>query len=53
MKEKLLEELKELAKKVPDKYDDFVFGINCTMKKQDEEDIQSVIDFINRKQSTI
>lgn len=46
MKEQLLTELKELAEKVPDTYDDFVFGITCTMKKQDEEDIQSVIDFI-------
>ena len=46
MKEQLLTELMELAEKVPDKYDDFIYGINCTMKKQDEEDIQSVIDFI-------
>ena len=41
MKEQLLAELKELTEN-----DDFVYGINCTMKKQDEEDIQSVIDFI-------
>lgn len=46
MKEQLLAELMELAEKVSDKYDDFIYGINCTMKKQDEEDIQSVIDFI-------
>lgn len=46
MKEQLLVELKELAENVSDTYDDFVFGINCTMKKQDEDDIQSVIDFI-------
>lgn len=46
MKEQLLAELIELAEKVPDKYDDFICGINCTMKKQDEEDIQNVIDFI-------
>ena len=45
MKEQLLAEL-ELAEQVTDKYDDFIYGINCTMKKQDEEDIQSVIDFI-------
>lgn len=46
MKEQLLAELMELAEQVPDKYDDFIYGINCTMKKQDEEDIQSVIGFI-------
>ena len=46
MKEQLLAELKELTENVSDTYDDFVYGINCTMKKQDEEDIQSVIDFI-------
>ena len=46
MKEQLLSELKELTENVSDTYDDFVYGINCTMKKQDEEDIQSVIDFI-------
>ena len=46
MKEQLLAELMELAEQVPDNYDDFIYGINCTMKKQDEEDIQSVIDFI-------
>ena len=46
MKEQLLTELKELTEKVSDTYDDFVFGINCTMKKQDEEDIKRVIDFI-------
>lgn len=46
MKEQLLAELQELTEKVTDTYDDFVFGINCTMKKQDEDDIQSVIDFI-------
>lgn len=46
MKEQLMAELMELAEKVSDKYDDFIYGINCTMKKQDEKDIQSVIDFI-------
>lgn len=40
MKEQLLSELKELTENVSDTYDDFVYGINCTMKKQDEEDIQ-------------
>lgn len=48
MKEELLTELMELAEQVPDKYDDFIYGIKCTMKKQDEEDIQSVIDFIKK-----
>lgn len=46
MKEQLLAELQKLTEKVTDTYDDFVFGINCTMKKQDEDDIQNVIDFI-------
>lgn len=46
MKEQLLAELQELAEKVTDTYDDFVFGVQCTMRKQDEEDIKSVVDFI-------
>lgn len=46
MVSRLMEELMELIEQVPDKYDDFVGGIEVTMKKQDEEDIQSVIDFI-------
>ena len=36
MKEQLLAELKELTENVSDTYDDFVYGINCTMKKQDD-----------------
>lgn len=46
MASKLMEELMELIEQVPDKYDDFVGGMEVIMKKQDEEDIQSVIDFI-------
>ena len=53
MKEQLLAELKELTENVSDTYDDFVYGINCTMKKQDEEDIQSVIDFIKENPESI
>ncbi len=34
MKEQLLAELKELTENVSDTYDDFEYGINCTMKKQ-------------------
>ncbi len=46
MASKLMEELMELIEQVPDKYDDFVGGMEVIMKKQDEEDTQSVIDFI-------
>lgn len=51
MKKQLMVELMEMAENVSDKYDDFIYGINCTMKKQDEEDIQSVIDFIKEDQT--
>lgn len=34
MKEQLLAELKELTENVSDTYDDFVYGINCTMKSR-------------------
>lgn len=47
MKEKLLNELKDLAENVSDTYDDFVDGMVCIMKKQEKEDIQSVVDYIN------
>ena len=40
-----MEELIKLLKKVPDKYEDFVAGIKC-MVKDDEENMQKVIDFI-------
>lgn len=46
MASKPMDELMELIEQVPDKYDDFVGGMETIMKKQDEEDIQSVIDFI-------
>lgn len=49
MASKLMEELMELIEQVPDKYDDFVGGMEIIMKKQDNEDIQSVIDFIKEK----
>lgn len=42
----LMKELMELIEQVPDKYDDFVGGMESIMKKQDDEDIQKVIDYI-------
>ena len=45
MKEQLLAELKELTENVSDTYDDFVYGINCTMKKQDEESRENIIRY--------
>lgn len=46
MKEQLLAELQELTEKVTDTYDDFIYGMQSIMKRRDEEDIQSVIDYI-------
>lgn len=46
MENQLMKELMQLIEQVPDKYDDFVGGMEVIMKKQDDEDIQSVIDFI-------
>lgn len=46
MKSQLMKELMTLINNVPDKYDDFVGGMEVIMKKQDEKDIQSVIDYI-------
>lgn len=46
MASQLMKELMALIDEVPDKYDDFVGGMEVIMKKQDDEDIQKVIDFI-------
>lgn len=35
----------ELLNQVPDTYEDFVVGVKCTVK-DDEENMQKVIDFI-------
>lgn len=46
MASQLMKELMALIDEVQDKYDDFVGGMEVIMKKQDDEDIQKVIDFI-------
>lgn len=46
MESPLMKELMTLIDKVPDKYDDFVGCMEVIMKKQDDENIQKVIDFI-------
>lgn len=46
MESPLMKELMTLIDKVPDKYDDFVGCMEVVMKKQDDENIQKVIDFI-------
>ncbi len=43
--EELMKELTDLLNQVSDTYEDFVAGVRCSVKG-DEEDIQSVIDFI-------
>ena len=40
-----MEELIKLLKQVPDTYEDFVASVKC-MVKDDEENMQKVIDFI-------
>lgn len=43
--EELMKELTELLNQVPDTYDDFIAGVRCEVKG-DEESIQDVINFI-------
>ena len=40
-----MDELIELLNQVPDTYEDFVAGVKCTVK-DDEENMQKIIDFI-------